>query len=82
MTKMMKFKTKTAMKKYNKAFEEFKAWSDLYINTLKTMMKLRNDSLTDLEGLSKELEYIKNKEEKAYQKLQEKKEKFYKIRSF
>lgn len=83
MKTLANIKCKIAMAAYNKAFERYKTWSDKYQKMLETKLDLiQNDGVDAADAFEQKNLWIKEKENKSYQKLQEKKEKFYKIRGF
>lgn len=83
MKTLANIRRKRALATYNKAFERYKAWSDKYRKMLDTKLDLiKNVGVDAADAFEQENLWIKEKENKSYQKLQEKKEKFYRIRGF
>ena len=83
MKTLTNFRRERARVAYNKALERYKAWSDKYQEMIKTKLDLIQSVGVDAANAFEQKNlWIKEKEDKAYQKLQEKKEKFYEIRGF
>ena len=83
MKTLTNIRIRRALAAYNAALDNYRKWSDMYVDMIKTKIKIINDvGVEAARAYESENLWMKEKLDKADQKLEKKKNRFYKVRGF